>query len=203
MLSLPANLIAEKNKLHSTAPWIILLDITLTDDTVLRFCNNNENVTFSGNLYTFFPFTIGPVEYSAEGQIPVVPLKVCNVTRVLQPYLNALDGAVGSTVVMTLVNTDHLAEDYSELELTFTVTGCETDAMWVTWTLGMANPYNKRFPLYRYLADHCSWVFKGAECGYSGAETICNRTLERCSELNNTAYFGGYKGMKGGGLQIA
>ena len=39
----------------------------------------------------------------------------------------------------------------------------------------------------------CPWVFKGTECGYSGAETWCDFTKSRCVELSNQANFGGFE----------
>lgn len=209
MLELPANLIAEKNKLVSTAPWILLLEITLTDTpsagaTVLRICNNNEDITFEGNIYSAFSFQMGIVESGVEGSIPAVKLQVSNVTKFLQPYLNDLDGGLESTVKIILVNTDHLAEDYSELEMYFTVMGCTASPYWVEWTLGMVNPITSRFPQYRYLAKHCPWEFAdGVECGYAGALTTCDHTLSDCVERENSAFFGGWLGMKSGGLKIA
>ncbi len=204
MTELPASLIAEKNKLSSTAPWILLLEITLTDagPTILRICNNKEDISFEGNVYTKFNFQLGIVESGIEGQIPVVRLKVSNVTKFLQPYLNDLDGGMGSTIKIILVNTDHLAEDYSELEMSFTVMDCMASTYWVEWSLGMANPLNSRFPQYRYLANHCPWDFKGLECGYVGGESDCNHTLSDCVERSNTAFFGGQLGMKSGGLRL-
>lgn len=209
MLDLPANLIAEKNKLETTAPWLLLLEITLTDTpsagaTVLRICNNNEDVTFKGHVYPAFSFQMGIVESGVEGAIPVVSLRVSNVTKFLQPYLNDFDGGLGSTVKITLVNTDHLTENYDELEMYFTVMACTAGPLWVEWTLGMANPLNSRFPQYRYLAKHCPWQFAdGVECGYAGVLTTCDHTLPDCVERDNTANFGGWLGMKSGGLQLA
>jgi hypothetical protein len=38
----------------------------------------------------------------------------------------------------------------------------------------------------------CRWKkFKGAECGYAGSETWCDRSYSRCQALGNTANFGG------------
>jgi len=205
MKTLPANLITEKNLLHSPRPWIILLEITLTDTTVIRLAKNTEDVVYNGNTYTHFPFIISDIESNADGQIPQVSLKVCNITRFLQPYLNSLDGGLESTVSIIVVNANHLTEDYSELELDFTVQGCDADAFWVTWTLGMINPYNRRFPLYRFVANHCRWAsnFKGAECGYAGAETECDGTFDTCIGFSNTARFGGFLGMQSDGIRIA
>jgi phage-related protein len=207
MKVIPANLITEKNLLHSPNPWIILLEITLTDGgpTILRLAKNTEDVDFGGETYTHFPFRLDPIESNADGQIPTVSLKVCNITRVLTPYLNSLDGGMGSTVKVVVVNSELLAEDYTELELEFTVLDCTSDAFWVTWSLGMINPLNRRFPLDRFLATHCTWAgnFKGAECGYAGAETACDGTYESCIGYGNTARFGGFLGMQSDGIRIA
>lgn len=47
------------------------------------------------------------------------------------------------------------------------------------------------------LSNHsasCRWkVFKGTECTYSGAETWCDRSYERCLVLANSANFGGFR----------
>lgn len=205
MKTLPANLIAEKNLMHSPEPWLILLEITLTDvgPTVFRLVKNTEDITYDGNTYTAFPFKLSIVESNSKGQIPQVTLKVCNITRLLTPYLESLDGGLESTIKIIIVNNGLLNEDYSELELEFSVIDCNADAYWVTWVLGMANPLNRRFPLYRYVANHCNWVFTGAECGYAGSETVCNRTFEDCVALDNTANFGGFLGMQNDGIRIA
>ena len=205
MKDIPANLITEKNLLHSPHPWLILLEITLSDSTVIRLVKNTEDITYDSNTYTHFPFILSPVESNADGQIPQVTLKVCNITRYLQPYLNSLDGGMESTVKVIIVNSNHLTEDYSELELDFEVQDCESDVSWVTWTLGMINPFNRRFPLYRFIANHCRWAsnFKGAECGYSGSETTCDGTFESCIGYSNTARFGGFLGMQNDGIRIA
>jgi phage-related protein len=39
----------------------------------------------------------------------------------------------------------------------------------------------------------CPWDFKSWECGYEGPETECNKSWARCSELENTAGYGGFR----------
>ena len=38
----------------------------------------------------------------------------------------------------------------------------------------------------------CGFRFKGARCGYSGAGTFCDKTLEQCQAYENEARFGGF-----------
>ena len=39
----------------------------------------------------------------------------------------------------------------------------------------------------------CRWPFKGTECKYAGAETWCDQSYARCTVLNNTDNFGGFR----------
>jgi len=39
----------------------------------------------------------------------------------------------------------------------------------------------------------CPWDFKGTECTYSGGETWCDKSYERCTALSNTDNFGGFR----------
>lgn len=39
----------------------------------------------------------------------------------------------------------------------------------------------------------CRWVFKGTECGYSGSETWCDKSYDRCTALDRSDYFGGFR----------
>lgn len=203
MKTLPASLILEKNKIATANAWLVLLDVVLTDDTELFLVKNSENITYNSQAYTAIDFEIDSTKESSSGEIPTVTLRVSNITRVLQAYLEDLGGAIGSTVTVRVVNAAHLAEDYTELEMTYDVLKTSSNAQWVTFTLGAPNPLRRRFPLYRYIADHCAWTFKGAECGYAGAASTCKRTLPDCQAKSNSARFGGFKGLSGGYIRLA
>ena len=88
---------------------------------LLRFVRNTEDVIFGGETYLAFPFEIDNTLHTSEGEIPSIKIRLSNVTRLIQPYLEALNGAVSSTITITVVNSKHLSEDYSELEMTFSV----------------------------------------------------------------------------------
>jgi len=180
------NIILEKNKLQSKAAWLILLEITLNDSgsTVLRFVRNFEDVIFGGETYTAFSFEIEPTVLESKGQIPTVTLRVNNITRLMESYLQDLDGAIGSEVKITVVNSDYLTGDYSELELTYDVLACESTAQWVVFTLGAPSPLRQRFPLEKYLALHCHWRFESVECGYDNQKSIEGITLPSGSEVS-------------------
>lgn len=197
MLSLPLALSIEKNKLVGTAPWLILLDVTLPDTSHIRLVRNNEDITFEGNVHTAFAFDLGETYTSSDGRIAGVTLKVANQGRALQPYLEEFAGFVGCPVTLTVVHADNLAEDHSELSLSWEVMAANTEGEWVVFTVGSDSLMRRRFPLYMVTPRSCTWMFKGAECAYAGAATTCARTLDACRTLSNSARFGGRPGILG------
>jgi len=194
-LDLPPVLIIEKNKIASVSPWLALLEITLTDATKLYIVHNTEDIVFDGNTYIAFPFQIEIPKTSATGELPSWTLRISNATLALQFYLEEQDGCVGASVILRFVNAAYLAENYTELETSLQVISSKADSEWITFVLAMPSPLRKRFPLYRYIAEHCMWIFKGAECGYSGAVAECKKTLTFCRSLNNSSRFSGKIGM--------
>ncbi len=190
MRALPPNIILEKNKVATPNAWLVLLKIILTNATELRFVRNTEDIEFNDDVdssgsvsqtYTAFPFEIEPTKDMSKGQIPTVTLRVSNITNLLEPYLESLDGAIGATVKVTVVNSARLSENYSELELSYDVLACNSTARWVTFILGAPNPLRQRFPLRKYMALHCGFQYRdvedqiGPRCQYAG-ETITGIT---------------------------
>jgi phage-related protein len=166
--SLSSNLIIEKNRVHGKDAWIVLLTITLADasGTTLRFARDNQDVVFDGNTYTAFNFDFAPPEQNSEADLHPGTLRVSGISRILQPYLEQLDGPYGATFVLTVIHRGSLAESYAELQDTYDVHGCICDERWVTFTLGPPSLLMQRYPLQRYFAGHCTWQFEGAECQY-------------------------------------
>lgn len=197
MKSLPLALKQAKNQLGGDSPWLVTLDIDL-DGTFYYLVNNNEDITYNGQVYTAVPFDVAPPKESSKGEIPTVTLNVSNVTRTLQYYMELLAGAVGAPVTLRVVNTAHLAEDYSELTMYFEVMATKCTASVVSFTLGAPNPLNTRFPAEQFIAAHCNWKFKGPECAYAGVASSCNRTLKDCQLKSNSVRFGGFPGLQGG-----
>jgi len=206
-MSLPPHITLEKNRVASAGAWLLLIDLTLVDPAnsenteVFYFVRNNEDIVFDGNIYTAFPIEIDTIEKNSQGELPSVSLRVSNVTRALQPYIENYDGGNGSTVKLTVVHSSHLTENYSELEMDLTIKSCSSDNNWVVFALGGLNPLVKKFPIHRYIAGHCNWKPGSVECGLSITE--CDRTETACGLNNNTHRFGGYPGLKSGGIKIA
>lgn len=73
------------------------------------------------------------------------------------------------------------------------VEAAEWDRSAIVLTLGpAANPVLSRLPFREYQTICTYRTFKGAQCGYSGAETTCDRTYAACTARSNTTRFGGF-----------
>jgi len=207
-LELPPNLVAEKNKLQGGGAWLALLDINLKnpageDPPTIYLVNNTEVVTFDGHEYQPAYFELIPPEQDAQGSLMPAQLKTSSIGTLLRSRVEEYNGGVGSVVKVQYVNVAHLDSDYSELELDYEVLSVTVDESSLSFSLGTASLYNRRYPQDRYL-PHCGWKFLSCECGYvTGGHTFCRGTYDDCVERGQTARFGGFMGLARGGLRIA
>lgn len=204
MLSLPSDLIAEKNKLYSTGSFIELIEIQSTTlGSTIYLANNNEDTTWNGRTWQRFRFESGEFSESDEGETQAVRINVSNISRIVQGYVEQTsNGLIGDIIVYRLIHKDHPTSD-AAIENTFTILDCQCNDMWVTFTLGMQNFYLQRFPAHVFSRKICRYeVFKNTACGYSGASTSCNRTFETCISLSNSSRFGGQPAIPGGVFDV-
>lgn len=219
-MTLSATAYLEKNKLSTDQAWLVLLKITMPDTTVLRVVANSENVTWpvtAGHEYLAFPFELDEIGDVSKGEVPNVGLKVSNTLRYLEPYLEAQDGLVDSSVTIRIVNATNVTtpslgagvnNSSPEVELVYNIIATSADNMWVTFTLGAINPWNKRFPRNRIWRNTCRYKeFGGTLCKYDleaiGAETSCDRTLDTCRDtMANSINFGGAPGVGSKGIFV-
>jgi lambda family phage minor tail protein L len=200
MLTIPAALLPIKNALAQTGAWVILLEITLVDATVLRLTSNNADVTWSSQTWQTFPFELQDLLSTSQGEFPTLTIRVSNAGRIMQSYLEQGQGGIGSTVTVRVVHSQHLTETTPAIEETFDVVASSADAEWCSITLGAPNPIMARFPRHRYVRDHCRWIYKSTECGYTGALETCDRDMVDCRLHSNSARFGGFPGIPGAGF---
>jgi len=216
-LPLSSIAITEKNLLATDSIFPTALEITIPGvaDPV-RVVRNNENVIWpssdTDHPWVAFPFEMDEIGEESKGEIPRVDIRVSNVSRAMESYLQAYDlytklnGYTPITVSIFVLNSKSLASSTPEVEHLYELINAKTNPYWATFTLGASNPFNKRYPAHRILKNHCRHVFKGVLCGYSGATTTCDKTLYACRNMNggsNSARFGGFPGVGSGGIRLA
>ncbi len=167
-----------------------------------RLARNTENIAFNDFDYTAFNFELEAIQSANTGQTPQLTLKIANVNQLLRPVLSLYKGGQKSFAKLYLVHADNLALGPTELTWDFNIDSPILTNEFLTVSLTSDNPLTKRFPQIPYLSVYCPWYFTGAECGYTGAETTCNRTYQDCAGRGNVANFGGFIGLQGDYLRI-
>jgi phage-related protein len=221
-MPLPLSTIAieEKNKLATDSVFLIALKITIPSTPsvfTVRLVNNSANISWlyengGDDPWVAFPFSIEELTDQSGGEVPVVTLRISNVTRVMDVYLKYYDDYIKAfgyepiIVNIYVINTAVIAVDPDanpEVEHVFELKKPSVDDQWATFVLSASNPYNRRFPQNRILKNHCRYKFEGSDgrCGHTGGPS-CDHTLVTCRSLNNSNRFGGAPGVGKGGFEI-
>lgn len=152
----------------------------------------DQDVTYDGVLYSKFPITHEFVSENNQGQIDQVKVRLGNVSRLIELYLEQYDFR-GKRVVIRMVWLDQLADPDAHMDDVFYVDNYSADQKNVEFTLtGKFDVLGVDLPARRYARNYCAWKFKSAECGYLGGETACNKTKQRCKQLENYLRYGAF-----------
>jgi hypothetical protein len=147
------------------------------------------------DVQTYLPraFDFDPVSYSSNDIVDSCSIRVDNLDSVLTAlfvdnviieetaklYLIIFDD--DNTIIDSQLIFNGLINDFQidESELKMTVT-----SIFAKWDQSSGSNHSAL----------CRWKkFKGTECGYSGSETECDRTYGRCTQLENSDNFGGFR----------
>ena len=159
--------------------------------------NNNGELVWAGNSYLRFPIEADGFEYSGNGQLPRPKIRCSNIMGTITALLLSLpDGLEGAKVsrIRTLAryidganfpggvspySPDPTAEFPREIYYVDRKTTETRDV--VEFELAAAfDLAGVRAPKRQCIANICQWVYKSAECGYSGGLATCDKTLDAC-----------------------
>ena len=201
--SLSVATVIEKNRLASSTPFLICLDIDVIDPDsgalveTIYIVRNTEPLAFNGHPYAAANFDIELKQES--GTQTSIRLAIKDYSRAIQQRMQTYGGGVGFTVTVMIVNSDALDQP-PEIVETFEVIGAETANYVCTFTLGAENAIAKPFPRRRQARDYCQWRYKSEECGYSGPLPTCDLSLKGvngCVVHQNVVHFGAFPGING------
>lgn len=157
----------------------------------LRFAEYDADITFNSQVYTAFPIRIDSVGENSTGEIESVRVSISNVSQFIQAKLEVYDlrgkkvsiytGMIGMFNVADVIEEIFYIDSYGA--------NVETADFILT---GKFDVMSLELPARKFWRNYCSWKFKSTQCGYGGAETTCNKTFLRCTELNNKQRFGGF-----------
>jgi lambda family phage minor tail protein L len=165
--------------------------------------NNNGELIWNGQNYLRFPIEGEGFEYSGNGQLPRPKVRVSNILGTITALLLSLpDGLEGAklTRIRTLARyidganfpggtnpygtPDPTAEFPREIYYVDRKVAETRDV--VEFELAASfDLAGVRAPKRQCIANICQWVYKSAECGYTGGLPTCDKTLDACK-----AHFG-------------
>jgi lambda family phage minor tail protein L len=184
--------IGEKN-LQENRPVFLyrVTEYNGTDDLLLAA--HDEDVTFDGETYTKFPITHESVSDNSRGEIDSVAVRISNVSRLIQSYLESYDWR-GKKVTITQVFLDQLADADAKISFVLYIDNYKASEADVEFQLTTRfDVIDVMLPLGAYNRNYCRWKFKSTECGYVGAESVCNKTKQDCRDnKDNVVRFGGF-----------
>ena len=231
-MSLVATIAEELQKLDPSAIVTLFeIDATTVGGTLYRFHSGlNEvlgNIVWQGNTYTAFPIVASGFEWNGKGQLPRPKLQVSNVAGTITALVVAYDDLAG--VKVTRIRT--LAKYLDAVNFTGGINAsadptaefprdvfyidrksAETRDM-VEFELASAMDLaGVMLPCRQVIQNYCPWVYRGAECGYTGtayfdtndasvptlAQDVCGKRLSSCK-----ARFGTYAALPYGGFPAA
>jgi len=159
----------------------------------LNYAAYDQDVSFNSITFAKFPISHESVSENSSGQIDSVKIKVANVNRLIQGYLDQWN-LRGKKVDIITVFADQLSNPLYKTIDTFYIDSYTADQNIVEFTLSSKfDVLDVNIPSRKFLRNFCQWKFKGVECGYGGAETSCTKIKNDCETVkNNLVRFGGF-----------
>lgn len=190
----------EKAKLSSDVPYLVLLEVDVTNPTTkavvqtLYLTSNTENFTFKGNAYSAIPFSIDLKQEA--GRPASLTITFQDTEGVLRDQVDAYFGGIGFGVRLLVVRGVVGVTD-PDLYESFEITDASLNDYAIEFTLGTPSLLTLTFPPRRFSLS-CGVRYKSTACGYVGALATCDRTLDGangCRFHNNTIRYGGFRGI--------
>lgn len=199
--------VVERNRTHSSDPYLWLLEIVLPQGTVLRLARNSEGIEWpagSGQDWTALQFEFDDIDETSKSEVRQITFKVRNRGGVLLRHIEELDawrkqnGPAACVLTLRLVNAGllHLAEPDAEVEFEDKGASCPAPCDWAYFRVGAESVFGRACPRRRIIKDYCSWVTTD-ECPHAPQ---CDKTLRTCRQtFAYTLNFGGFPEAEGAG----
>lgn len=156
------------------------------DGSDLRLAEYKTDVVFDGITYIKFPISREATTENVTGEIDVVKIKLANVSRLIQYYLEHYDLG-GKKVIIKQVWADDLDDTENVREEVYYIDRYTANDKVVEFECSSKfDVQGEEIPRGRYYRATCGVKeFKDSDCGYSGPFAICNRTIANCREREN------------------
>lgn len=177
---------------------------------VQRLTDCDQAIVYDGNTFTPAPLTIEAVSTDASGTAARSGGLTIGAANDYWPTLLAAltEGERHPEIVfyeawldpVTLYPTPEAVRVVTTMRLE----GAEVIPLEARLTLGPSSDATLgRLPFRDYGSGLCTYrAFKGAQCGYAGKTSTCDRTYQTCTTLGNQARFGGFLALPGEEVEV-
>jgi len=174
-----------------TAKLFYLAEFQL-NQRIYCYTDCDIEITYQEHSYLPMPFAVQAIIWTADLSVDRIVLEFSNIKKWLSSMLLSENAANKPAILSFVCINDKnrpiaveelfrgviaewkLKEDKSSIEIVNEL---------ILW----------RKKALRTAQSSCRWIFKSGECRYRGAEDWCDQTWDRCTKLNNTANFGGFR----------
>jgi len=158
----------------------------------LRYTDYGKEINFLG--YTYTPYTIrhGDIDETLTGKVSTTQLILANVNRNIEG-INDNFSLLEKEVKIYTVTEELLSDLTSYISDTFRIKDVGFSKHEARLALRTSfDVQDLRLPRRYYFRAYCRFRFKDGDCKYSGVEGDCDKTLQRCRQLENTPNFGAF-----------
>lgn len=179
-----------------------LLKIDIEGGSIFVLDNETmDMLTYNGETYFGAPLSHDEIKRDDNSSVSKLNIELSNAALAVSGIIGARgDVITNSPAVLTLiflnVNTHEILPDVKQILYTGRCNNLkldyETASMEIETELG---GFEIQAPVMKYRTGCQVRRFKDCRCSYTGEETTCDRTFERCKELGNQANFRGFPQM--------
>ena len=179
-----------------------LLKIEIEGGSIFILDNETmESLRYNGEDYFGAPLIYDEIVKDDNTSVSKLNIQLSNVGLAISGIIGQRgDVITNAPAVLTLVfldvNTNTLLADYKQVLYAGRCNNLKLDyenaSMDIETSLG---GYEIQAPVMKYRTTCQVRRFKDCRCGYTGEETKCDRTFERCKELENEENFRGFPQM--------
>lgn len=156
--------------------------------TTLRFTDLPESFTFDGGTWLPYLLWDGAIRLTRGMEIDGGAVRLSNIDLTIAQNIRDTDfeGAIATLSAFYLEANE--AHPMFEGRITSALV---VEASAEFKLAGFLEPTAISLPR-RFIDPLCQWRFKSTECGYVGAETVCNKTFADCTTRAQTHRFSGF-----------
>lgn len=196
---LTVSTVLEKNKISGEKPFHVMMEIDVISDVgeyveTVRIVNGPEDLVYRGNTFISMPFKMD-VKHESGTQASF-NVSMADYTKAIIEKMNQHGGGIGFQVRLIVISSETLeANGTPDVLEYFEIMSANASEYMVSFNIGVENFLTKLVPGRAQRRDFCSWTFKEENCGYSGSESFCDRTLngtKGCRVKGNERRFGGF-----------